>query len=96
MLESSRTCEAFHEAEAWTPLRRLWLATGNRAEAEELMQDAFLSVSDGIRDGRQCSTASRSGRVVLYTMNLDGSDARELTPDSMEAGSPRGRRTVAA
>ena len=43
-LEASRTFEAFYEAEARTLFRRLWLVTGNRAEAEELMQDAFLNV----------------------------------------------------
>jgi RNA polymerase sigma factor (sigma-70 family) len=43
-LEASRTFEAFYQAEAQTLFRRLWLVTGNRAEAEELMQDAFLIV----------------------------------------------------
>ena len=43
-LEASRSFEAFYEAEARTLFRRLWLVTGNRAEAEELMQDEFLSV----------------------------------------------------
>jgi len=43
-LEASRTFEAFYQAEARTLFRRLWLVTGNRAEAEELMQDAFLKV----------------------------------------------------
>ena len=43
-LEASRTFEAFDQAEARTLFRRLWLVTGNRAEAEELMQDAFLRV----------------------------------------------------
>ena len=43
-LEASRTFEAFYEAEGRTLFRRLWLVTGNRAEAEELMQDAFLKV----------------------------------------------------
>ena len=43
-LEASRSFEAFYEAEARTLFRRLWLVTGNRAEAEELMQDAFLKV----------------------------------------------------
>jgi len=42
--EAARTFEAFYEAEARTLFRRLWLVTGNRAEAEELMQDAFLKV----------------------------------------------------
>jgi RNA polymerase sigma-70 factor (ECF subfamily) len=41
-LEASRTFETFYQAEARTLFRRLWLVTGNRAEAEELMQDAFL------------------------------------------------------
>jgi RNA polymerase sigma factor (sigma-70 family) len=43
-LAASRAFEAFYEAEARTLFRRLWLITGNRAEAEELMQDAFLKV----------------------------------------------------
>jgi DNA-directed RNA polymerase specialized sigma24 family protein len=43
-LEASRTFEVFYQAEARTLFRRLWLVTGNRAEAEEVMQDAFLRV----------------------------------------------------
>lgn len=43
-LEASSTFEAFYQAEARTLFRRLWLVTGNRAEAEEVMQDAFLNV----------------------------------------------------
>jgi RNA polymerase sigma factor (sigma-70 family) len=43
-LEASGTFEVFYQAEARTLFRRLWLVTGNRAEAEELMQDAFLKV----------------------------------------------------
>ena len=43
-LEASRSFEAFYDAEGRTLFRRLWLVTGNRAEAEELMQDAFLQV----------------------------------------------------
>jgi RNA polymerase sigma factor (sigma-70 family) len=34
--------EAFYEAESQTLFRRLWLIAGNRSEAEEIMQDAFL------------------------------------------------------
>jgi DNA-directed RNA polymerase specialized sigma24 family protein len=41
-LEASRTFETSYQAEARTLFRRLWLVTGNRAEAKELMQDAFL------------------------------------------------------
>jgi RNA polymerase sigma-70 factor (ECF subfamily) len=43
-LETAPSFEAFYEAERRTLFRRLWLVTGNRAEAEELMQDAFLKV----------------------------------------------------
>jgi RNA polymerase sigma-70 factor (ECF subfamily) len=43
-LEGSRTFETLYDAEAQTLFRRLWLMTGNRSEAEELMQDAFLKV----------------------------------------------------
>jgi RNA polymerase sigma-70 factor (ECF subfamily) len=39
-----RSFEAFYDAESRTLFRRLWLVTGNRAEAEEIMQDAFLKV----------------------------------------------------
>ena len=42
--DASRSFEAFYDAEGRTLFRRLWLVTGNRAEAEELMQDAFLKV----------------------------------------------------
>ena len=43
-LEASRSFEAFYDAESRLLFRRLWLVTGNRAEAEELMQDAFLKL----------------------------------------------------
>jgi DNA-directed RNA polymerase specialized sigma24 family protein len=36
--------EAFFEANTETLFRRLCLVTGNRAEAEEIAQDAFLKV----------------------------------------------------
>lgn len=44
ILEASRSFEAFYDAQSQTLFRRLWLVTGNRSEAEELMQDAFLKV----------------------------------------------------
>jgi RNA polymerase sigma-70 factor (ECF subfamily) len=43
-LDAVRSFEAFYDAESQTLFRRLWLVTGNRSEAEELMQDAFLKV----------------------------------------------------
>lgn len=42
--EASRSFEIFFDAESQTLFRRLWLVTGDRAEAEEIMQDAFLKV----------------------------------------------------
>ena len=42
--EAARSFEAFFETESRTLFRRLWLVTGNRAEAEEIMQDAFLKL----------------------------------------------------
>ena len=38
------TFEAFYDAESEKLFRRLWLITRNRAEAEEIMQEAFLKV----------------------------------------------------
>jgi RNA polymerase sigma-70 factor (ECF subfamily) len=40
----ARRFEDFFEAESRTLYRRLCLVTGNRHEAEEVMQDAFISV----------------------------------------------------
>ena len=39
-----RSFEAFYDTEGRTLFRRLWLVTGDRAEAEEIMQDAFMKV----------------------------------------------------
>jgi RNA polymerase sigma-70 factor, ECF subfamily len=38
------TFEAFYEAENLALFRRFWLVTGNRAEAEEIVQEAFLRI----------------------------------------------------
>jgi RNA polymerase sigma factor (sigma-70 family) len=43
-LSEARQFEDFFEAESRTLYRRLCLVTGNRQEAEEVMQDAFISV----------------------------------------------------
>jgi RNA polymerase sigma-70 factor, ECF subfamily len=40
----ARSFESFFEAESTTLFQRLWLVTGNRAEAEEIMQEAFLKL----------------------------------------------------
>ena len=36
--------ETFYDAESHDLFSHLWLVTGNRAEAEEIMQDAFLKI----------------------------------------------------
>jgi RNA polymerase sigma factor (sigma-70 family) len=43
-LEAADSFESFYEAESRLLFRRLWLVTGSRAEAEELMQETFLRV----------------------------------------------------
>jgi RNA polymerase sigma factor (sigma-70 family) len=43
-VEAAPSFEVFYDAESRLLFRRLWLVTGNRAEAEELMQEAFLRV----------------------------------------------------
>jgi RNA polymerase sigma-70 factor (ECF subfamily) len=43
-LKASQSFESFYDGESRLLFRRLWLVTGNRAEAEELMQDAFVRV----------------------------------------------------
>src|SRR5262245_3902422 len=67
-LESTRTFEAFYQAEARTLFRRLWLVTGNRAEAEELMQDAFIKVWE--RWGRVGEMDDPVGYLYRTAMNL--------------------------
>jgi RNA polymerase sigma-70 factor (ECF subfamily) len=42
VLETSDGFEGFFRAESATLFRRLWLITGNRAEAEDIEQEAFL------------------------------------------------------
>src|SRR5262245_66091779 len=67
-LETARTFEAFYQAEARTLFRRMWLVTGNRAEAEELMQDAFLKVWE--RWGRVGGMDDPVGYLYRTAMNL--------------------------
>ncbi len=42
--EAELDFESFFRAQSTTLFRRLWLITGNRAEAEDIMQDAFLKL----------------------------------------------------
>ena len=67
-LEASRSFETFYDAESRTLFRRLWLVTGNRAEAEELMQDAFLKVWE--RWEQVGAMADPVGYLYRTAMNL--------------------------
>jgi RNA polymerase sigma factor (sigma-70 family) len=67
-LEASRSFESFYDAESRTLFRRLWLVTGNRAEAEEIMQDAFLTVWE--RWEQVGAMADPVGYLYRTAMNL--------------------------
>jgi RNA polymerase sigma factor (sigma-70 family) len=68
------TFETFFEAEARTLFRRLCVVTGNSAEAEEIMQDAFLAVWE--RWDRVERMDSPTGYLYRTAMNLFRSRAR--------------------
>jgi RNA polymerase sigma-70 factor (ECF subfamily) len=67
-LDAPRSFETFYDAESRTLFRRLWLVTGNRAEAEELMQDAFLKVWE--RWGQVGAMDDPVGYLYRTAMNL--------------------------
>jgi RNA polymerase sigma factor (sigma-70 family) len=60
--------EAFFEAETDTLFRRLCLITGNRAEAEEIAQDAFLKIWE--RWDRVADLDDRVGYLYRVAMNV--------------------------
>jgi RNA polymerase sigma factor (sigma-70 family) len=59
--------EAFYEEHHAELFRALWLATRNRHEAEELMQDAFLKVYE--RWDRMTEVANPGGYLYRTAMN---------------------------
>lgn len=67
-LEAARIFEDFYADEARTLFRRLWLVTGSRSEAEELMQDAFVQVWE--RWDRVGSMENPTGYLYRTAMNL--------------------------
>ena len=67
-LEAARTFEDFYADEARTLFRRMWLVTGSRSEAEELMQDAFVRVWE--RWDRVGSMENPTGYLYRTAMNL--------------------------
>src|SRR5262245_16860777 len=83
-LEASATFEAFYQAEARTLFRRLWLVTGNRAEAEEPMQDAFLHpIQHAPRPGEAASCGrAPAGSRRPQRSELDGRRRSGIIPRS--------------
>ena len=66
-LDPASTFEAFFEAETDVLFRRLCLVTANRAEAEEIAQDAFLKVWE--RWDRVQQMDDRVGYLYRVAMN---------------------------
>jgi RNA polymerase sigma-70 factor, ECF subfamily len=66
--EAARSFEGFYEAESATLFRRLCLVTGNRAEAEEIMQDAFLRIWE--RWDRVQAVGDPTGYLYRTAMNV--------------------------
>lgn len=60
--------ESFFEAEARTLFRRLCAVTGNSAEAEEIMQDAFLALWE--RWDRVATLEDPTGYLYRTAMNV--------------------------
>ena len=67
-LEAPRSFETFYEAESRVLFRRMWLVTGNPAEAEELMQEAFVRVWE--RWDRVGAMDDAVGYLYRTAMNL--------------------------
>jgi RNA polymerase sigma-70 factor (ECF subfamily) len=60
--------EEFYEVESRALFRRLWLISGNRSEAEEIMQDAFLRLLE--RWDRVCDLDDPTGYLYRTAMNV--------------------------
>jgi RNA polymerase sigma-70 factor (ECF subfamily) len=67
-LEAAVTFEAFFRVQSEQVFRALWLVTGNRAEAEEITQDAFLAAWE--RWDRVSAMENPTGYVFRTAMNL--------------------------
>lgn len=66
--DATASFEAFFERESEALFRRLWLITGNRADAEEIAQDAFLALWE--RWDRVSSLEDPTGYLYRTAMNL--------------------------
>jgi RNA polymerase sigma-70 factor (ECF subfamily) len=67
-LDATVAFETFFRAESDRVFRALWLVTGNRAEAEEIAQDAFLAAWE--RWDRVSAMDNPAGYVFTAAMNL--------------------------
>ena len=66
-LEAAEAFEGFFRGESERVFRALWLVTGNRAEAEEITQDAFLAAWE--RWDRVAAMENPAGYVYRTAMN---------------------------
>jgi RNA polymerase sigma-70 factor (ECF subfamily) len=80
---SSSSFEGFFEAEHTRLLRALYVATGNRQEAEELMQDSFLAVWE--RWDRVRGMEDPTGYLYRTAMNRFRSRARRVARSARRA-----------
>jgi len=78
--------EAFFEAETDTLFRRLCLITGNRAEAEEIAQDAFLRIWE--RWDRVAEVEDRVGYLYRVAMNVFRNRSRRAALAIRKAADP--------
>ena len=67
-LEAAAAFEAFFRTESEQVFRAIWLVSGNRAEAEEITQDAFLAAWE--RWDRVAEMENPTGYVYRSAMNL--------------------------
>jgi RNA polymerase sigma-70 factor, ECF subfamily len=81
--------ERFFEAQTETLFRRLCLVTGNRAEAEEIAQDAFLKVWE--RWDRVEQVDDQVGYLYRVAMNVFRNRYRRTTLALRKAADPETR-----
>ena len=106
-LADSRSFEAFFEENYERLLRAVYLVTGNRGEAEDLAQEAFVKVYE--RWDRVRDTANPAGYLYRTAVNAHHSRLRRLAvaarkpfvrrePDPLEASDDRDeiRRALAS
>jgi RNA polymerase sigma-70 factor (ECF subfamily) len=85
-VDATQRFEAFFDAESSTLFRRLWLVTGDRAEAEEIMQDAFLALWS--RWDRVAHLDDPTGYLYRTAMNVFRKRVRRASVAARRAARP--------